>query len=354
MFEAAPLLLIAEGIGAMTRRPRLMPWLAGLIGCGCGALPRALSVPGAILCTLAFGPGAALARWLAGLALALRPGPSGHAAHRSENADALNALGELLPIVLLGALLSHAWSANAAALPRLPDPAQLVAGLALGALLPCDLGAVILAATLRGGAPWLAYGVLGGGTLCDALRQRHAATAQPRPGSAADARLMRGGLALACLLVAARGGNGLVHPRLIPALILGAAFAAARAPGASSAPRAAGWAALTMLAAALSTPAPPPVSASAATLDDLFVTRAVTFTGAIDQRERTTLLVRYAITCCRADAAPLALRLDRRLPQANASWATVDGTIERDTRGFFLHVKSYRSIMPPADPFLYR
>jgi uncharacterized membrane protein YcgQ (UPF0703/DUF1980 family) len=64
--------------------------------------------------------------------------------------------------------------------------------------------------------------------------------------------------------------------------------------------------------------------------------------------------VRYAVTCCRADAAPIAVRLDRSLAQPAGTWVAVEGTVAADSSGLMVHVARARTIAAPPDPFLYR
>jgi hypothetical protein len=89
-------------------------------------------------------------------------------------------------------------------------------------------------------------------------------------------------------------------------------------------------------------------------LEDIYPGQSVRFTGEITESNDSTMLVRYVITCCRADAFPLMLRLDRRLTARQGRWAEVEGNIARDRRGMFLHVHHYKLITPPNDPFTYR
>jgi uncharacterized membrane protein YcgQ (UPF0703/DUF1980 family) len=65
-------------------------------------------------------------------------------------------------------------------------------------------------------------------------------------------------------------------------------------------------------------------------------------------------LVRYAITCCRADAAPVVVRLDRAPRFATGSWLRVDGRIESIGGNLRLIADSAQGIAPPTDPFIYR
>jgi uncharacterized membrane protein YcgQ (UPF0703/DUF1980 family) len=78
------------------------------------------------------------------------------------------------------------------------------------------------------------------------------------------------------------------------------------------------------------------------------------FTGEVTESHDAAALVRYVITCCRADAFPLTLRLDRKLAARQGRWAEVEGSVASDRRGMFLHVHHYKLITPPNDPFIYR
>jgi uncharacterized membrane protein YcgQ (UPF0703/DUF1980 family) len=63
--------------------------------------------------------------------------------------------------------------------------------------------------------------------------------------------------------------------------------------------------------------------------------------------------VRYAITCCRADAAPIAVRLERPPAYAAGTWLRVDGIME--DRGGAMQLKTRRvdRVAAPNDPFVY-
>lgn len=89
-------------------------------------------------------------------------------------------------------------------------------------------------------------------------------------------------------------------------------------------------------------------------MTDLFPGERLKFTGALSCAEKVCAIVRYAITCCRADAAPVAVRLDRPLRYSAGTWLRVDGHID-SIRGD-LRLVAYRMdrIAPPTDPFIYR
>ena len=68
---------------------------------------------------------------------------------------------------------------------------------------------------------------------------------------------------------------------------------------------------------------------------------------------RHAALVRYAITCCRADAMPIVVRLTRRRIGDDA-WLQVDGIVGADADGPVLIPDRVARIAPPSDPFVYR
>lgn len=99
---------------------------------------------------------------------------------------------------------------------------------------------------------------------------------------------------------------------------------------------------------------PPEYHATETTLTNLFAGEHVTFTGALSRDANASAIVRYAITCCRADAAPVVLRLDRSVPYPAGTWLRVDGTIESAGDNLCLVPQRVARIAAPADPFIYR
>ena len=100
--------------------------------------------------------------------------------------------------------------------------------------------------------------------------------------------------------------------------------------------------------------APAPIyRATETTLSDAFAGERLDFTGVVVHSGSATALVRYAITCCRADAAPVAVRLD---PPATLQhgWARARGTLVQRADGLRLRADSIEPIATPADPFVYR
>jgi len=69
---------------------------------------------------------------------------------------------------------------------------------------------------------------------------------------------------------------------------------------------------------------------------------------------RAAAVVRYAITCCRADAAPVVVRLSRPASVAAGTWVRAVGTIVGTPEGMALAEDRITPVTAPADPFLYR
>jgi hypothetical protein len=160
--------------------------------------------------------------------------------------------------------------------------------------------------------------------------------------------------AAACVMAAAHGGAGLLNPRFTPALWLCAAACCAwayryrdeRSMRLRIAPA-------IMLAGSVLAAPPPVYHATETTLADAFAGERVDFTGAATQSGFATALVRYAITCCRADAAPVAVRLERRLPHLQG-WFHARGVLVAAGAELRLRASVLQRIPPPADPFVYR
>lgn len=89
-------------------------------------------------------------------------------------------------------------------------------------------------------------------------------------------------------------------------------------------------------------------------MTDLFAGERLTFTGALDREGSSSAVVRYAITCCRADAAPVAVRIDRAPPYPNGTWLRVEGRVAQNAGNLRLVTEHAERVAPPADPFLYR
>ncbi len=160
--------------------------------------------------------------------------------------------------------------------------------------------------------------------------------------------------ALACALAAARGGAGLVHPAIAAALwpcaIACASFACKYRDRRSIRLR---IAPAIMLAGVILCAPPPQYHATETSLDQAFAGEPMDFTGLATQTGSATTLVRFAITCCRADAAPVVVRLERSAPWLRG-WIRAQGVLVQAPDGLRLHVRRIERIAPPADPFVYR
>jgi hypothetical protein len=346
LFEATPFVLAGMAAARVLRWPHA----AAYLGCGCAPGPSARSLPAAAATWLVFGPVVALARLGAAiLAARLLPVERPLPACAPEAPDLLDELAGLLaPALCAGA---------ATQLPAALDPARFgpLGSAAAGALLgfaaaPCALGAVAMAGALHARAPLGAAAFLCVAGIADlrALRRRPHAAA----GRDAFAYVL---LATALALVAVRRGDALVHPAITPALgasaLAAAILAAVNRRRESPARR---WAPLLMLAGALVTAPPPRYFATETTLSDLFAGERLTFTGMLTRDGTRDALIRYAITCCRADAVPVVVRLDRALPYAAGSWLRAQGQIESVRGDLRLVPGAIARIAPPGDPFIYR
>ena len=316
------------------------------LGCGCGAGPSALSLPAAAVCALLFGPAVAAVRWAAALASA-----------RVFESGACTSGEPTLPETLLALLPPAAF----AALGSFLEPAllslnsnpleQFGAGLLAGFVFaPCGLGAVTFAAAVRGTSGLFAAAFLCIAGICDAraVLRAHAHARGAHDGFAYAI------LALACGLAALRGGAHLVHPYLAAALGGCAMFCAwfAYAYRAQRCTRLRIAPAL-MLAGIFQAAPPPAYHATETTLAQPFPGERVDFTGLATQTGAVTTVVRYAITCCRADAAPEVVRLEQARPRLRG-WVRASGVLEMNAGGFALRVTALVPVAPPADPFVYR
>jgi hypothetical protein len=105
-------------------------------------------------------------------------------------------------------------------------------------------------------------------------------------------------------------------------------------------------------AVALGAPAPHYVAGDT-TLADGFPGERLTFIGVYLRTPSS--LVRYAITCCRADAAPIVVRLTHPLALRPRTWVRVSGRLQAARRDSLRLVpENVRAIAPPSDPFVYR
>jgi hypothetical protein len=361
LFEAAPFVLaLALGRGRLVR-----PFVA-LAGCGCGpsAGPAALSLPAAALCWAIFGPAVALARFGAALVLhtLARPSPDDH-----EEPDPLGTLAAIAAPAFFLAVATALAQSGQLARPwfSIPGPAiaplEGLAGVAVGAFAPCTTAAVALAGMLRGSAPFASAGILAAAGLISPpnFRRSH------RPSGSNGAHDFRGAqgydagfglviVAVGCAMLAARHGGGFVHPRLVPVLWLAVPGALLVAHARWRTSRLGAMVPALMLAALVSGSPVPGPGANAGAPDDLFPGEAFAFTGTATTVRGKTVLLRYAITCCRADASAIIVPTDLRLGPVPGSWIEARGTTERDESGLYLHAQSWKRIAAPQDPYLYR
>lgn len=345
LVEATPFLFA----GVVAARVLRLPQATSYLGCGCAAGPSARSLPAAAVTWLVFGPLVAASRFAAALIVArLLQAKRRAGGCAEEPAHLLGELAVLLPAALLAGACVQLLGAFDPG--RLPPMASAGGGALLGfAAAPCGIGAIAVAGALASRAP-----IGAGAFLCVAgIVDLRALARRTRVTSDHDA-LAYALLAAALGIVAIRRGDALVHPALAPALAASSAaalFLAIRhrrrqSPATRLAP-------VLMLAGALIAAPPPQYHATETTLADLFAGEHLTFTGRLVRRAGVSALVRYAITCCRADAAPIVVRLDRPLSLAAGSWLRADGRIAGDGE-LRLVARKIEAIAPPDDPFIYR
>ncbi len=261
-------------------------------------------------------------------------------------------LGELAGILQAGLLAGAAMQFCAGFDPaRLSKIGSALAGAALGfTASPCGLGAVALAGALRVRAPVAAVAFLCVAGIIDLRALQRASH-----GWAGHDTFAYALLAAALGIVAWRHGDSLVHPGFTAALgccACGALLYAgrhprSRSPGARAAP-------LLMLFGALVGAPAPQYHATETTLENLFAGEHLTFTGVLARDAGTSSVVRYAITCCRADAAPVAVQLERSVPYPVGTWLRIDGRIESDHGNLRLAPQRTDRVAAPTDPFIYR
>ncbi|HEX3671161.1 MAG TPA: hypothetical protein VHT92_05590 [Candidatus Cybelea sp.] len=345
LFEATPFVVAGALLSQLLRRRCT---LFQHLGCGCGDGPAALSLPAAAATWLLFGARVAIARYVAAFLAARilrRRFSSAPGAH--EIANPLRELDAVLPAALIaGIVMQFAFAAA-----RLPRAGGVLLGAGLGFFAaPCGLGAVALAGALRAHAPAAAAAFL-----CIAGVVDFRAIVRLRRAKLGDDAFAYAMLALALGIVALHGGHALVHPAFTLPLAccavvaLTCAFVRRRARCASVR-----IAPALMLAGSLLGAPPPQYRATETTLADLFAGERLDFTGALARDGTTGAIVRYAITCCRADAAPVAVRLTRVPRYPNGTWLRVEGRIAGSDGDFRLVTERVERVSAPSDPFLYR
>lgn len=345
LFESAPFILAAL---VLTQTP--LRWNARMdayLGCGCGVGPSARSLPAAAATWLVFGPLVAGAR-LAGALLVARFQHAHHACN-DHRASLLSELELLVPLAALGAAATLLLPAIAGAHTSRATAFALGAAAAF-VTAPCALGTVGLAAAVRSVLPAAAAGFLCVAGIVDVRTWLQRRTAAFEHDALAYAIF-----ALACAIVAARGGGALVHPKLALALwpcAIAGAFCAHRFRNEQSgrlriAP-------IVMLSGALLAAPPPEYHATETTLGDAFAGERVDFTGVLTRTGDAATLVRYAITCCRADAAPMVIRLLNAPPANIRGWMHARGTLVVRGNDLRLRADKLSPVAPPPDPFVYR
>lgn len=347
LFEATPFLFAGVAISRVLGRRRA---IVEYLSCGCGAGPSARSLPAAAATWLTFGPFVAVARFVAAtlaaraLSRIVKRCDTGHHSDPSLTAE----LAALLPATIL--------AGAATLLVSRFDPAALwpigsaLFGGALGFVAaPCGFGAVALAGALRIRAPLAAAGFLCVAGIVDVRALRR--SSQRALEHDAFAYVI---LAIALAVVAWRKGDALVNPAFTAALALCACAAAVcaaiyrrrRCTSARLAP------ALMLVGALLGAP-PPQYTATETTMGDLFAGEHLVFTGTLVRDAHASAVVRYAITCCRADAAPRVVRLDRSPPYPAGTWLRAEGTVENHGSDLRLALQRVERVPAPNDPFVY-
>jgi hypothetical protein len=344
LIESVPFILAGA---ALQRLPlRCGARMPAYLGCGCGTGPAARSLPAAAAAWLVFGPAVAAARFGAAVLFDRVRRPDARCEHAHD--AALGQFAAIAPLAIAGAV-------SALLAPALFGvrhvPALAFAGGAVFAFFasPCGIGAVGLAAAVRGAMPAAAAGFLCVAGIADMRTWLRA-----KPADSGHDAFAYALAAAACALVAARGGGGLIHPKL--ALLLwpcaAACFALAARYRGEVCAKLRVAPAIMLLGAVLAAP-PPEYHATETTLADAFAGERIDFTGLVTQTGSATTLVRYAITCCRADAAPVVVRLQKPLP-ALKGWMHARGMLVNDGGELRLRADQLRPVAAPADPFVYR
>jgi len=316
------------------------------LGCGCGTGPSARSLPAAAAACLVLGPFVAGARLAAAIAVDRVFRSCGSCTHGDDSM--LVQLQAILPLAGLGAFVA---SFAPVLFGMHPPPLAAFTGGALAAFVmsPCGIGTIGLAAALRHALPCASVAFLCVAGIFDLrtwIRMPHARRQHDVCAYAVAA--------LACSLVAARHGGALVHPR-IAILLWPCAVACGILVYRYRSEQ--NWrlriVPAVMLAGAVLAAPPPEYHATETTLTDAFAGEHLDFTGVVSHAGGATTLVRYAITCCRADAAPIVIRLAAAPPSARG-WMRARGVLVQAANGLRLQAGSLQAVSPPNDPFVYR
>jgi len=343
LLESAPFIL--AGAIAVRISARLGRHVVPYFGCGCGSGPSARSLPAFAAAWIVFGPFVAAARL--GAAIVVERYISKRACARN-HASMLADLAAIFPFALGAAALAPLLPAVAGSHAP-PELAGAVAALVAFVASPCALGAIGIAAVARQSAPAAAVGFLCVAGIFDLRTWMRA-----REDTGGHDCIAYALAAIACALVAIRNGAALVNPRIAPALWICAIVFAYLAHRYRMRARPALRIAPAVMLAGCILAAPPPIySATETTLADGFPGEQIDFTGTLVRSGNAWTLVRYAITCCRADAAPVAIRLDSAV-KLHGSWAHARGTLVRHDGELRLRIDSIEAVAAPADPFIYR
>lgn len=345
LVEATPFLFASIVLARLLkRRPRVAEYL----GCGCGTGPSARSLPAAAATWLVFGPCVALARF-GGAVIAARLLSRGRSScARDEELRPLSELAGVVPAALLaGAATQLSTSFDPA---RLTTLESALGGAFFGFVAaPCGIGVVAVAGALREHDPIAAAGFLCVAGIADARALR-----RPSHGAKSTDTFAYLMLATALGIVALRHGDALVHPVFAAPVAVCAVAACCLA---LFAPRRrcadVRIAPAVMLAGSLLGAPPPRYNATETTMRDLFAGERLSFTGTLVRASGTSAIVRYAITCCRADAAPIAVRLDGAPAYETGTWLRVDGVLEDRAGAMQLKARRVARVAAPSDPFLY-
>ncbi|MBV9737045.1 MAG: hypothetical protein JO177_02645 [Candidatus Eremiobacteraeota bacterium] len=342
LFESIPFILAA----AIAKRfaPRYGKTLSGFIGCGCAHGSGARSLAVAALTLLTFGPLVAVARFIAAYIGARAWARS----RRDSSASVLAEITALVPCAIGAGILAVIFASSPHL--HLGTFAGVACGLMLGFFAPCTLGAVALAATMRHFSMQAAIVILAISGICDFR------TLAPAPSARQthDAFAYVIGAA-ACVLLAYAHGATLLNPRFTIALWLSSAALAVLAWRYRAKRNAVlRWAPALMAAGVLLSHASPSYSMTETTLTDAVAGDTLVFRGVLARHDREAALVRYAITCCRADAQPIVVQLERPVSERSGQWLEARGTLIEKPAGLALRIRTYRRLNAPTDPFVYR
>jgi hypothetical protein len=353
LFEATPFLLAGIALRLAIRGNDWIPYL----GCGCAGPSSARSLPATAAAWFVFGPAVALSRLAGAVVVAellqkrffARSSQlcGAHQASRDDASSLLSQLEGVLPAAVLAGVVTQA-------LERF-DPAQagpiaaVLCGLLLGMAAPCGLGTIAVASALHARAPIAAAAYLCVAGIVDVFSFRFANTGVRRSHDACSYAI----LMLSLAMVALRHGDALVHPKLVAALWACSAVTAALALRYRERGTFFISPAIMLLGALAAAPAPS-YRATETTLTDLFPGERLSFTGRLTDDGTHAAIVRYAITCCRADAGPIVIRLDRSPGFATGTWLRADGVVTTKNGDLRLKPQTVTAIEPPSDPFVYR